>query len=201
MRGTLKTDAKVSLTRKVKKLKLTKSDTLDVTFEEYITIYEMVDGKETTKEISSEISRTGKNIVHDDMKNALSFLRAHLSILCDQVEAQGRTFYELDEMEDLLDKYKVNSFSIGGSDIHEGVTLTGVRYGKGGSPLNLNSAFTKFEGTDNEDTYEYSYELRGTINHCNEEALQYIDGKMAPNAQLDLFDQEDDGNPEGEEFE
>ncbi len=201
MRGSIKTDAKISTTRKIKKLKLTKSDTLDIIFEEFVTIFEIIDGIETTKEISSENTRTGKNIVHDDMKNALMFLRPHLAILCDQVEAQNKDFHELDDDTEALDKYKVNSFSIGGSDIHEGVTLTGVRFGKSGKPLNLNSPFTKFEGSDNEDNYEYGYELRGVINHCNEEALLYIDGKMAPNAQLDLFDQEEEENPEGEEYE
>ncbi|MGV6946977.1 hypothetical protein [Sphingobacterium kyonggiense] len=202
MLRSIKTDAKVSVTRKVKKVKLTKSETLDITFEEFVNIYETIDGDEKVKSITSENTRIGKNIVHEDMKNALRFLRAHLAILCDQVEAQKTTFHELDDNEEALDRYKVTSYSIGGEDIHEGVTLSGSRRGFGGMPLNLNSPFTKFEGTDNEDTYEYSFELRGIINHCNEEALSYIEGKMAPDAQLNIFDQEpEEEDTEGEAFE
>lgn len=196
-------NAKVSVSRRVTKVKLKKDKTLDVTFEETVTIIEMVDGKEEVKTVQADCTRIGKNIVHEDMESALDNLRAHLAILCDQVEAQDIGYYDLDSDAEALDKYRVNSYSIGGSGIHEGVTLTGIRYGKGGSPLNLNSQFTKYEGGDNEDTYENSFELRGMINHCNEEALLYVEGKMAPTAQLDMFEQEEKerSENEGQEFE
>lgn len=200
MRQTITNNANVSTTRIVKKVKLTKTQMLDVTFEETTTVIEIVDGEEQAKSFSGDYTRVGKNIVHDDMKNALLLLRTHLAFLCDQVEAQEKTYYDLDDDHESLDKYKVNSYSIGGSDVHEGVTLSGVRIGKGGAPLNLNSPFTKFEGGEHEDTYDYSFELRGLINHCNEEALLYVNGKMAPNAQGDLFEQEQD-HSEGEDFE
>lgn len=203
MKGTITTNAQVHTARKITKVKLTKGRTLDVSFEETVTIIEIIDGKETSKTVVADCTRVGKNIVHDDMNDALSLLRSHLAILCDQVEAQGKNYYELEEDDERLDRYKVNSYSVGGSDIHEGVTITGLRYGKGGAPLNLNSPFTKWEGGDNEDTYENSFELHGMITHCNEEALLYIDGKMAPDAQLDLFDQEENEfrESEGGEFE
>lgn len=136
------------------------------------------------------------------MESALDYLRPHLAILCDQVEAQDKEYYQLDSDVESLDKYKVNSYTIGGSGISEGVTLTGTRYGKYG-PQNLNSQFTKYEGGENEEAYEHAFELRGMINHCNEEALLYVEGKMAPDAQLDLFGQEEQERREieGQEFE
>ncbi|TDQ79538.1 hypothetical protein [Sphingobacterium yanglingense] len=189
MRETITTNATVNTARKVTKVKLTKGKTLDVTFEEIVTIIEIVEGEEVSKTISGDYTRIGKNIVHEDMENALLLLRSHLSILCDQAEAQGKGYYDLEEDEEALSKYKVSSYSIGGHDIHEGVTLRGVRFGKSGAPLNLNSPFTKWEGGDNEEVYENSFELRGLINHCSEEALLYVEGKMAPTAQLDMFEQ------------
>lgn len=195
-------NATVSVARKVTKVKLKKDKTLDVSFEETVTIVEMVDGKEVSKAVQSENTRIGKNIVHEDMESALEYLRPHLAILCDQVEAQDREYYELDSDLESLDKYKVNAYAIGGSGISEGVTLTGTRYGKYGAQ-NLNSQFIKYEGGENEDTYDHAFELRGMINHCNEEALLYVEGKMAPNAQLDMFEQEEKerSENEGQEFE
>lgn len=192
MKGTISTNAQVTTARKIKKVKLTKVKTLELTFEETTTIIKDEDGVEKITSMSADYTRIGKNIVHQDMIDALNLLRSHLAILCDQVEAQDKNYYQLEEDEEALNKYRVNSYSIGGSDIHEGVTLSGIRYSRSGAPLNLNSPFTKWEGGDNEDTYENSFELRGMINHCNEEALLYIDGKMAPDAQLDLFDQPDE---------
>lgn len=192
MRETLATNAQVTTVRKIKKVKLTKVKTLEITFEETITIIKDEDGKEKPNSMSADCTRIGKNIVHQDMVDALNLLRSHLAILCDQVEAQDKNYYQLEEDDEALNKYRVNSYSIGGSDVHEGVTLSGIRYSKSGSPLNLNSPFTKWEGGDNEDTYENSFELRGMINHCNDEALLYIEGKMAPDAQLDLFDQSEE---------
>ena len=191
MKETISTNSQVTTTRKIKKVKLTKVKTLELTFEETITVIKEEDGVEKITSMSADCTRTGKNIVHQDMLDGLDLLRSHLAILCDQVEAQDKNYYQLEEDEEALNKYRVNSYSIGGSDIHEGVTLSGIRYSKSGSPLNLNSPFIKWEGGDNEDTYENSFELRGMINHCNEEALLYIDGKIAPDAQLDLFDQQD----------
>lgn len=195
-------NATVNVSRKVTKAKLKKDKTLDVSFEETVTIIEMVDGEEVAKTVQAEYTRTGKNIVHEDMESALEYLRPHLAILCDQAEAQEKEYYELDGDVESLDKYKVNAYAIGGSGISEGVTLTGVRYGKNGA-LNLNSQFTKYEGGENEDTYEHAFELRGMINHCNEEALLYVEGKMAPTAQLDMFEQEEKerSENEGQEFE
>lgn len=195
-------NATVNVSRKVTKAKLKKDKTLDVSFEETVTIIEIIDGEEVSKTVQAEYTRIGKNIVHEDMEAALEYLRPHLAILCDQVEAQDKEYYELDSDLESLDRYKVNSYAIGGSGISEGVTLTGTRYGKYG-PQNLNSQFTKYEGGENEETYEHAFELRGMINHCNEEALLYVEGKMAPTAQLDMFEQEEKerSENEGQEFE
>lgn len=200
MRQTITTNANISVSKKITKAKITKHDMLDLSFEEVVTITEIVDGVEKVKTLTGNYTREGKNIVHDDVKKAFNFLRSHLAILCDQVEAQNKTFYELDDNEDSLERYKVNSYSIGGSGEHEGVTLSGSRTGKTGI-LNLNTQFTKYEGGDNEETYDHSIELRGIINHCNEEALLYIDGKIAPDAQMSLDFEAADNDLGGEEFE
>lgn len=200
MRTGIQTNAKVSTTRKIKKAKLTKTDTLDVTFEEYITIIEEKEGKEEITELSRNVTVEGKNIVHDDMKNAMRLLSTHLAFLCDQIEAYDKGFYELDDDPDALARYKVTSYTLGGSGDHEGVTLSGSRKGRAGALINLNSPFTKFVGGEHDEPYDYAFELSSLIAHCNEEANKYIDGKISPNVQLDIFDQEDIDDV-GEDFE
>ncbi|PPK99030.1 hypothetical protein [Parapedobacter indicus] len=184
MRTTVKTAKEVSISRNISKAKINKGGGLDVTYYETI-IFTDGDGQEV--ELSRQQTSEGRNLIHDDMQAAFDMLRTHLAIICDQPEAKDKTFYELDEDVERLNNFKVSSYSIGGSGNHEGVSISGNRRLRGGRVLNLNAPFTKY--FDENDPYESATELQSLINHCNEEVLEYLDGKIKPNAQGDLFDQ------------
>lgn len=183
MKITAKTAQYVEVKRKITKAKLAKNGGLEVNFEETVTF---TDGEGKPIELNRDPSIICKNFPHDDLINAFALLRPHLAIITDSIEAHNKTLYELDDEPESLEKFKVNSFSIGGSGEHEGVTLSGIRKLGGGRILNLNTPFTKY--WDEHDPYSYADELKGLIDHICQEVELYLDGKIAPDAQLDLFE-------------
>lgn len=66
----------------------------------------------------------GKNLVHKDLEAALDALVPHLAFLCEQKEADDKTFIE-DIPEEIHNVLEVSGYSIGGTDEDEGVTLIG----------------------------------------------------------------------------
>lgn len=194
MKITVKTAQKVEVSRKITKAKLAKNGGLEVSFAETITFLNE-DGK--TVELNRDNPGViGKNIPHDDLLNGFSLLRPHLAIITDCLEAHKKTLYDLDDDPETLEKFKVNSISIGGSGEHEGVTISGSKKLSGGRLLNLNTPFTKY--WDENERYEYADELNSLIEHICTEVELYLDGKIAPDAQLDLFEEKEN---EGEDFE
>ena len=187
MRITTK-EAATNISRRIIKAKLAKHGGLDVEFEQTI---KFLNDKEEEIELTSDASLSCKNFPHPDLVNAFNMMRAHLAIITDMPEAIGLSLHDLDDKEDLIEKFKVSSFSIGGSGESEGVTLSGGKKLNGGKILNLSTPFTKFD--DENDPYEYHYELKSLIDHACDEVNEYLDGKIAPNAQQEIpFGESDD---------
>lgn len=133
--------------------------------------------------------------VHEDLKDAFGRLHRHLAILCDEEKApKNSTAFQQTEFE----KFGVRGFTIGGSDENEGVTISGFKDGKFGS-VNLNTPFTKYEGSE----YPFLSELSDDVYACIDEVEKYLfEGKRAPEKQLDLgFDEDLDNSTEGGEEE
>lgn len=192
MKITVKTAQSVDVKRNISKAKLAKNGGLEVTFEETVTF---TDENGKTVELNREPSIICKNIPHDDLINAFALLRPHLAIITDCVEAHKKTLYDLDDDVESLEKFKVTSFSKGGTGEHEGVTISGSKKLSGGRILNLNTPFTKYY--DENDPYDHADELSSLITHICNEVEAYLDGKIAPDAQLDMFESTD----ESEDFE
>lgn len=196
MKITVKTAQHVEVSRKITKAKLAKNGGLEVSFEETLTFK---DENDKTVELNRDHPNViGKNIPHDDLINGFALLRPHLAIITDCLEAHKKTLYDLDDDPETLEKFKVNSISIGGSGEHEGVTISGSKKLSGGRLLNLNTPFTKYY--DENDPYTYADELSSLISHICEEVELYLDGKIAPDAQLDLFEEEDKKSEDFEGF-
>jgi hypothetical protein len=103
--------------------------------------------------------------------------------MCDEAESRAVTMMELDSDEENIEKFSVSQFTLSGSDDDEAIILTGVKT----IPLgvkNLNTPSVKFIGE-----YEYADELKRVTEHVCDELLRYLDGKVAPSAQLDLFEE------------
>ena len=130
----------------------------------------------------------GKNLVTNDLINAFGALVAHLAFLCEQKEADGKKFLE-DLPKDIDKKLEVTGYSIGGEDDSRGVTLTGKRFLKTNKVLNLNSPFTKF--CDDNEQYEFAFELEQAIAACEYEVNEYLFNKKWKVVQQELPFEED----------
>lgn len=136
-------------------------------------------------------------IIHDDLRDKFRQLIPHLAFICDQVkdtpqleeaiEDMKATSYGDEEGEHFLSNFNVTGFKISGSGDNQGVTLIGQRKLLSGKVLNLVTPFIRYE-----DEYLYMNELRIAVSECQEEVAQYMQGKKAPDAQLSLFDGEED---------
>ena len=130
----------------------------------------------------------GKNLVTNDLKDAFSALTAHLAFLCEQKEADGKEFLE-DLPKDIDKKLEVTGYTIGGEDESRGVTLIGKRFLKSNKVLNLNSPFTKFD--DENEPYQFAFELEQSIQACEYEVNEYLFNKKWKVVQQELpFEEE-----------
>ena len=163
---------------KIKKFKLGKENKPIIVYDEIIT-----DDENTV--VVNEISLTGGNAIHEDMKTALSKLDFHLAEICEQT-GKSKSVKKGGDIIDSVPNIQVTGYSIGGDDTDsEGVTLIGKRNLKSGKVLNLVAPYNSFDGELND--YQHLPDLSGEVNSCNEEAIKYIGGKPAPVAQLELF--------------
>lgn len=130
----------------------------------------------------------GKNLVTNDLRNAFNVLVAHLAFLCEQKEADGKEFLE-DLPEGIDKKLEVTGFVIGGEDESRGVTLIGKRFLKSNKVLNLNSPFTKFD--DENEPYQFAFELEQAVEACSYEVNEYLFNKKWKVVQQELpFEEE-----------
>ena len=130
----------------------------------------------------------GKNLVTNDLRNAFNVLVAHLAFLCEQKEADGKEFLE-DLPEGIDKKLEVTGFVVGGEDESRGVTLIGKRFLKSNKVLNLNSPFTKFD--DENEPYQFAFELEQSIQACEYEVNEYLFNKKWKVVQQELpFEEE-----------
>lgn len=125
----------------------------------------------------------GKNLVTNDLKDAFNSLTAHLAFLCEQKEADGKECLE-DLPKDIDKKLEVTGYTIGGEDESRGVTLIGKRFLKSNKVLNLNSPFTKFD--DENEPYQFGFELEQAIQACEYEVNEYLFNKKWKVVQQEL---------------
>lgn len=149
------------------KAKVTKDSTLTATY----------------RDETGTVTIEGKNLVTSDLLNSFSKLVSHMAFLCEQKEADGKEF--LEDLPNNLDKViEVTGYSIGGDGDNKGVTLTGKRFLKTNKVLNLNSPFTKFE--DDNEPYQFAFELEQAISTCEYEVNEYIFNKKWKVVQQEL---------------
>ena len=140
------------------KAKITKDNTLVATYKD--------ENGTTTVE--------GKNLVTNDLKRAFSMLVPHMAFLCEQKEAENRL--SLDELPDNIETIlEVTGYTVGGDGDSKGVTVTGKRFLKSSKVLNLNTPFTKFN--DENEQYDFQFELEQAIEQCDFEVREYLFNK------------------------
>lgn len=172
------------MTREIRKVKITKGRTLEIEVIEHLP-------DKTDREMIIKCDQ----LVHDDMYKAFDKLKIHLVKLCDLHE--GVNIHPEDfNPEEQLTKFKVTSFSIGGSEDQEGITITGQKELSTGKILNLNAPFTKYH--DELDEYLFASELAADVANCVYEAEQYLWHEKYAVKQLEIPFQETE-SPEDSE--
>lgn len=140
------------------KAKITKDNTLVATYKD--------ENGTTTVE--------GKNLATNDLKRAFSMLVPHMAFLCEQKEAENRL--SLDELPDNIETIlEVTGYTVGGDGDSKGVTVTGKRFLKSSKVLNLNTPFTKFN--DENEQYDFQFELEQAVEQCDFEVREYLFNK------------------------
>lgn len=137
------------------------------------------------------------NRPHEDLKKSFQTLRFHVAMIAEQIQAgadmqisisgKGGKKKDITALLDglhthpIVQAITVTGFSIGGSDESEGVTIVAQRALSTGSVLNLITPFTKWESE-----YKYSSDLEPEVSVAIQECLEFINGKYAPNPQLEM---------------
>ena len=142
---------------------------------------------ETLPGHSKKVSKFSCTVpVHDDLKEAFKKLDRHLAILCDEVKTPKEKDFDGAD----YPGFTVRSFSIGGNDEQEGVTVSGYKEGKYGT-VNLNTPHTKWNSED----YPFAPQLSEDVEACIYEVDQYLfNEKRAPEKQLEMSFNEGEEN-------
>ncbi|MCA9179780.1 MAG: hypothetical protein KDB14_35230 [Planctomycetales bacterium] len=158
----------------------------------------MEDG-ETGENWVDQCTIDGGNVVHDDFSAAMENLSIHGLLIAEQIKlmpesAKTGTMY-VDAMgtqwpmrpaeKAILDDTKVTGYSLGGDDDDEGVVIILQRKMATGKVLNITTPFTKLASDEPE--YQYTSELAEALAVVEREAVAYLEGKKAPNPQLEMF--------------
>jgi hypothetical protein len=172
------------ITREIKKVKV-KDSIPEIEWTERIHL------KEGTR--TRDMKLSGGPEVHQDLQATLNRLIAHLILLCELYDLPEDVAIETAE-ENYLNilsgihmDIRVTGITWGGSDEYRGVTLVGRKELSNKKVLNLVAPFTFFEDPSGEG-YSFEFNLYQLANNVEAEVLEYLNGKIAPPAQLDLFE-------------
>lgn len=180
----------------ITKMKLTKGETLEINYDEILT-------EEGQEPIINHITIAGGHKAHPDAIDAIKRLTIHGAIICEQIKpatkGKGQTNVgpggtvvnipiklEADQLA-ILDNCQVYGFTIGGDDEKPGAILSMKRRLGNNQMIIINSPFAEF---DKENGYKYRSKLAEDIEGACQEGMLYLEGKKAPDPQLDIFEQQ-----------
>lgn len=149
----------------IKKAKLTKGRTLEITLEEYTE----VGGNMVTNEV---VKKCGY-LAHNDLIQSFITLVPHMMNIC--------------EMSGNSDDFRVTGIVLTQSDENNAVMFSGSKTLSTGKVLNLNSPLQDLYGSD----YLMEDELVEAVEKAVDEVQQYLDGKCAIKQTTIDFDAED----------
>lgn len=137
--------------------------------------------------VQNKISTSSDAIIHEDLEGAFMRLIPHFAFLTEETtekEVEDCIQEERDIPEDILNKFKVSGFSIGGSGENVGVTISGQKKLESGKSINFNTPFQKFH--DDTNPYRFEEELIHDVDKLKEEVMQYMEGKQAEKPQVEM---------------
>jgi hypothetical protein len=129
--------------------------------------------------VNVDITETRRYFVHPDLQLALSKLVPHLIAICELND-----YYSVIENPSLQVGFEVSGVSFGGKDEYRGAVIVGKKTLKSERVLNLVSPFCGFQSEN--PFYEHESEFYSDCSNLQKEIILYIQGKHAPNPQLEL---------------
>lgn len=147
----------------IEKVKLIKGESLDIEVRR-----KQADGTYTSS------AESYKRKIHPDIQDKLNSLVPHLAVLTGYHTVKSIKDINKPNMEH-FDTFKVNSYSIGGKEGSEGITISGHNLVPTGGAVILNSPFKRFEEGD-ETRYVFMDNLESILNELEEEVKSYMDG-------------------------
>lgn len=160
----------------------------------YTTIATSTDQEGTAEEPSNdEIQFKSDRLVHPDMVQAFKDLAPHLAFLCEQPGLNGHLrlptndsasyFESLQDSKagELLENYQVTEVILKGSGESEAVVLVGNRLLSNAKELSLQTPEMRMA-----DDYEFMDQLQIAIETIKAETVEFLNGKRAPSAQIEI---------------
>lgn len=182
---------------KILKVKINGDETATITYDEIITDDEL-------DPVINHHTIDGGNRIHKDLARAMRQLDCHCGLVCEQIQpmkGKAGTSSQVEEdgtlislptrlsPEDagILATMRANGFSISGDGDKEAVTITATRKLKSGHALSITSPAIRYEG--GKQNYKFTQVLAEDVELISREAEEYLNGKCAPNPQLEMFNE------------
>lgn len=145
---------------------------------------------------SNKVTKQSAQIVHDDLRYALSLLAPHVVSICEMPEAERINVTDPSDtdLNETLKDIVVTGYSKGGSAESAGVSIQAQKLLKSGKVLNITVPFVQYESEDG-DGYEYGIELQQAISRCDYEVDAYLfEGKCGLRQESFDFDTPEDSS-------
>ncbi|WP_435416295.1 hypothetical protein [Polaribacter aestuariivivens] len=157
------------------------------------------DFEQTDVDVKNNIKTSSDAPIHEDLKNAFRKLIPHFAFICEEItnkklveKAIGNPDLYLKDREtapdDAFFKYRVFEFKVVEKDGDEKVTISGSK-----QLVNLKEiSFSTPDKSLFDEDYPFRKELNENIDELKNEVLEYMQGKSAPKAQMEMFQEEED---------
>lgn len=167
-----------SIVSKISSVKITKDNTLDISFTE-----SMTDG------MTNEIIKKGGGIIHTDMNKAMSALAPHVALMCDQKDAPHPDDDLSKAGPEGYEQYIIRGIKLKGNGDNESVSITASKLIE---TRTLELVTPSYSFSDND--YTPMSELSQAVERIIYEAREYLAGKYTAK-QLEMFEEEKKEEP------
>lgn len=151
-------------------------------------------------DVKNIVSTQSDAPIHDDLRNAFKSLIPHFAFICELVTDEKLITKAIENISDYVGdkdlvvkpdllKFRVYGFSIAKNG--EGVILSGSKSLENATEISFSTPMIKFDSD-----YKFSAQLEDNIELLKEEVMEYMSGKQAPKAQMEMFSDEDDSEEE-----
>lgn len=156
-------------------------------------------------DVKNRINTSSDAPIHDDLKNAFRKLIPHFAFISEEITdeklvkkaIQKPELYVLnreDEKEQSFFKFRVHEFEIIEKDGYEKLKISGAKQLVTNQEISFSVPPVELGG----DKYKFDAELQELVEELKDEVTAYMQGKTAPKAQTEMF--EDDDFDENEEI-